>query len=422
MKILHIGKYFAPFNGGIEQVNQSLAEHCTAAGDSVRVLAHQHQRARTTRRFLPVRRTLTHPDEPVRRVLTRQNEYHVTQSVTCATLMFTPISPLFPWHLRQELKHNPDIIHIHMPNPSAFWLLLMPGAKKAKWVVHWHSDVIDEQASTALKLFYRCYRPFERWLLRKADAIVCTSPNYAKYSDALVGFQDKVRVVPLGIDVEGDVPREQSVRQDARCGEGARDGADARSRKGARHERGACYEILTVGRLTYYKGHKYLLEAIHRLKKRGVEVQWNIVGSGEEEANLKRLTKELELEERVHFMGRLSDTELQQQFTGCDVFCLPSIERTEAFGIVLMEAMRAEKSCIVTDVPGSGMSYVVSDGVNGRVVKRCDAEALATVIEHAVNNPELWQQLGTQGRLRLEQLFRSDVVAAQMRTIYHELV
>lgn len=385
MNILHIGKYYAPFNGGIEQVTQSLAENCAEAGDNVRVLAHEHERD---------------ANKLATCAKAQATGVTVKKVPIWGILMFTPIAPLFAWYLWRELKQNPDIIHIHMPNPSAFWLLLLPSARKAKWLVHWHSDVIDDQASAALRLFYRAYRPFERWLLRRADVVVCTSPNYARHSGALRDVQNKVRVVPLGVNV------------------GRAFGATTSEPNPTPQP----LKLLTVGRLTYYKGHRYLLESIAHLKKRNVDVIWNIVGTGEEEANLRQRCRALDLNQNVNFLGRLSDEALQQQFNQCDVFCLPSIERTEAFGIVLMEAMRAEKPCVVTDVPGSGMSYVVSDGVTGRVAKRCDSYSLASLLEDASLQRERWRQMGINGRLRLEQYFRSDVVAAQMREVYRGML
>ncbi|HAD47563.1 MAG TPA: hypothetical protein DCF92_01770, partial [Idiomarina sp.] len=119
MNILHIGKYFSPFNGGIEQVTQSLAEHCAKAGDKVRVLAHEHERGIIGSDACGKAHA---PGVTVKKV------------PTWGILMFTPIAPLFAWYLWRELKQNPDIIHIHMPNPSAFWLLLLPSARKAKWL------------------------------------------------------------------------------------------------------------------------------------------------------------------------------------------------------------------------------------------------------------------------------------------------
>ncbi len=380
MRVLHIGKYFSPFKGGVEYVTQSIAEYTAKVGHAVRVLVHKHDRKRE--------------DD-----LEEAGNGSVVRVPIWGTLLFTPIAPFYAYYLWRELTRRPDVIHIHMPNPSAFWLLLFPSARRAKWLVHWHSDVIDEQASLALKLFYRAYRPFEYWLLGKSDAIICTSPGYANNSSALRAFRHKIHVVPLGIEV-GRAPRMETPSEDQPLDS---------------------ITLLTVGRLTYYKGHRYLLEAISQLKKQGINVIWNIVGTGEELNRLQKQSASLNLTENVRFLRRLDDRQLEEQFKRCDVFCLPSIERTEAFGIVLLEAMRASKPCIVTDVPGSGMNFVVEHEETGLVVKRANAEALATAVMNLVNEPRQLQAYGRAGRKRLEKVFDADVVNEQMLEIYRRL-
>src|SRR5690606_16604154 len=116
--------------------------------------------------------------------------------------------------------------------------------------------------------------------------------------------------------------------------------------------------ILSVGRLTYYKGHEVLIRAAAALE----EAEILTAGRGERRKTLEDLILRLGVGGRVRLFGPASEDELGELLESCHCLCLPSIERTEAFGLVLLEAMRAGRPCVVTDVPGSGMSWVVEDG------------------------------------------------------------
>ncbi len=100
---------------------------------------------------------------------------------------------------------------------------------------------------------------------------------------------------------------------------------------------------------------------------------FHLVGSGELENSLKRLATELGVLNRVTFHGKLPAEQLAEQYASCDCLCLPSIERTEAFGLVLLEAMYFGKATVISDVPGSGMGWIVNEGITGIKVPVADA-------------------------------------------------
>jgi glycosyltransferase involved in cell wall biosynthesis len=131
------------------------------------------------------------------------HQFYVTRVGMWARLLYTPISPAFPWHLRRLIKTaKPDLLHLHLPNPSAFWALALPSARRIPWVVHWHADVITEAQGFWMKLFYFMYRPFESAVLRRAHTIVATSSPYRDSSFPLKKWRFKCKVVPLGVDAE----------------------------------------------------------------------------------------------------------------------------------------------------------------------------------------------------------------------------
>ena len=196
----------------------------------------------------------------------RGQSLQITRVGVWARLLFTPISPAFPLRLTRLIgEYQPDLLHLHLPNPSALWVLVLPAARRIPWVVHWHADVLASTHSLGLRLFYRVYRPLERAVLRGSAAVIATSPPYLESSRPLADFRHKCRVVPLGLD-----PANLGSPGPVEAGE-----PQPRLR------------LLGVGRLTYYKGFQYLIEACSRVP----ETVLHLVGSGDQEASLKALAE-----------------------------------------------------------------------------------------------------------------------------------
>ncbi len=147
-----------------------------------------------------------------------------------------------------------------------------------------------------------------------------------------------------------------------------------------------------------------------------------IVGEGDHRAEIERLIERLHLQDRVVLSGLLSDAELQALLVSSNCLCLPSVERTEAFGLVLLEAMRYGKAVIAGDVPGSGIGWVVRDGITGSLFQVGDEAELARTIDGLVREPEQGRAMGEAGRNRFESLFHIDRIAEQTLQLYHEVL
>lgn len=319
---------------------------------------------------------------------------HVTRAAVWARLIFTPISPTFPWLLNRMLKQlQPDVLHLHMPNVSAFWVLCLPRARRVPWVIHWHADVLASKYSPGLRLFYTLYRSFEHALLRRSTAIIATSPPYLDSSPPLQRFRQKCHVVPLGLDPANMLsPQPVTPTPDS----------------------GGPLRVLAIGRLTYYKGLEYLIRAAAEV----VDVDVHIIGTGDQETKLKALAHNLGLECRITFHGYLPKKQLAQQFADCDCLCLPSIERTEAFGMVLLEAMYYDKATVISNVPGSGMGWVVDDGITGLHVPPENASGLAESLRNLQQDREKTRRLGKNGRQKFDRLFHIDRSATAVSKLY----
>ncbi len=364
MRVLHVGKYFHPYKGGVEIYLRDALVELARMGVDCAALVHQHEAGTSD------------SDE---RFETGGTPLRLVRAGVQFNLLFTPLSRSFPGRFERLLdEFGPDIIHLHLPNPSAFWALASRRARRVPWVLQWHADVIA--SSLPMKAAYAAYRPFESALLRRAAAVVVSSQPYLEASAPLRPFDKKCRVVPLGIDAG----RYSSVPDPGR-------GNETTPVRGP-------FNLLAVGRLTYYKGFQYLLQAVARVP--GVKLR--LVGGGEEAGALKALAANLRLGDRVAFLGSLGDKALAREFAHCDALCLPSIERTEAFGVVLLEAMRFGKPILASRLHGSGMDWLVDEGINGLKFEPADPDSLAGALERLAGDPLAARAMGRRGRERFE--------------------
>jgi len=372
MRILHLGKYYPPAPGGMERFLADLVAAQRAAGDDVAVLVHDDGRSDRA------------GDPP-----------WLMRAPVWMKLVFAPLSPLYPfWLARAIRRHRPEVLHIHMPNLSALWALAVPAARRIPWVVQWQSDVVASRFRLGLRLAYPWYRIFEASLVERADCIVVASPQYLASSEPLQRWQDKCHVVPLGIDPARLPPVAEHAGDDLWRGRGLR--------------------VLSVGRLTYYKGFDTLVRAAAGASALDVVV----VGGGEERARLERLREASADPQAIRFVGEVDDATLRRYLASCEVFCLPSVERTEAFGIVLLEAMRYGKPIVASRIEGSGVAMVARDGQNAVLVPAGDPQALRAALEGLAQSPARRHVLGRLGLERYEREFQIGAVAARIRSLY----
>jgi glycosyltransferase involved in cell wall biosynthesis len=375
MRILHLGKFYPPQRGGIETYTRALCEWSAAQGHAVAALVHASPGTWRTSRE-------------------RIDGVEVRRVACIGTLLYTPLSPTLPIELSRTLREfEPDLLHLHLPNPSCLAVLASARARRRPWIVHWHAEVPADAPSSRLRAAYRAYQPFEQALLKHARAIVTTSQPYLDASPALAPWRAKTRVIPLG--VADDAP--PSPRVDPwPTGDGIR--------------------VLAVGRLSHYKGFDVLVEALAKSPHARVL----LVGEGECADSLRALAAERGVASRIRFAGGLDDATLRAAYASADAFALPSLNRGEAFGMVLLEAMRARLPIVASAIPGSGVGEVVIDGETGLLVKPGDADALAGALER-LDDVALRTRLGEAGRVRFERQFTLERSAARWLALYREL-
>lgn len=378
MRILQLGKFY-PIRGGVEKVMWNLTRGLSAQGVDCDMLCASLPSDRTD----PLDEGFEQPDGTLR----FNGHGRVIRVKALAKKAATMLSPAMISWLRRH-KADYDIIHVHHPDPMAALALRLSGFK-GKVVLHWHSDILSQKALLAL------YRPLQSWLIRRADIIVGTTPPYIKSSPWLKDVQEKCTYVPIGI---------QPMTVD-------KAGADAlRARFPGKTI------ILSVGRLVPYKGYPVLIRSMKYLPEK---YQLVIGGSGPLKGELEELIDSENLRGRVCLEGYIADEALPAYYGAGDIFVLASIMKTEAFGIVQIEAMSLGKPVVATIIPGSGVSWVNEDGVSGRNVTPGDPQAMAAAIEDVMGR---YRSFSEGARSRFDEMFCEEKMINSILKIYEALV
>ncbi|MCD8349462.1 MAG: glycosyltransferase [Planctomycetaceae bacterium] len=367
LRILHIYKTYYPEEfGGVQLVIHNLCEGAQRLGHNAEVF------------------TLSSTDQPPSFVCDHHlvNRSRRFARVASMDFSFGSISSL------RRLVSEFDILHYHFPWPWMDVMHLFLGCAKP-CVVTYHSDVVKQRI---LKQFYK---PLQKWFLSRMDRIVATSPNYAATSPVLSMYQEKLKVIPLGID-----PAAYNVLP----------GRLNLWRKRMKDE-----FLLFVGAFRYYKGIECLLEAAENY-----DGQIALVGGGYCEKALRGIALEKKLD-NVVFLGQLADEDKCALLKLCSGFVLPSHLRSEAFGLAAVEAQFFSKPLITCEV-GTGTSFVNIDGVTGIVVPPNDPHALTAAMRELRDAPARAREMGQNGKERLNKLFTLDAMVQSYLTLYKDLI
>lgn len=366
IRVLQIGKYYYPFRGGVES---SLYTLVNSLKDKVefQALVSNTKLARKIEFIDGVR---------------------VIRAASWGSLFSQPLCPgIFFW--LKKLKA--DIIHLHLPNPLAgvFYLLANPGSRL---IVSYHSDILRQKALDFI------WRPLVLSLLKRAEAVVVTSRNLLESSAVLAGFRSKCHIIPHGIDLE----RFKTT-------------SELESMAGKIKSKINLPVILFVGRLVYYKGLEYLIQAMQ-----GIEAKLVIIGRGPLESKLRRLTVIYGVKDKIEWPGEIPDDELKAYYLACDMLVLASCQNSEAFGLVILEAQAFAKPVISTNLP-TGISFINRHQETGLVVQAADVSALREGIQALLASWESRSEYGRNGRKRLEQEFTGRIMAEKFLTLYQAI-
>jgi len=370
MRILHLSKYYFPYNGGIENTCQQLAEGFPE--DQTAVVCF---------------------NESKKNSIDIINGITVYRAGSLVNIARQSISLSLSKMLKKAIKEfQPNIIHLHWCNPFGGAILLNTIPKDVKLVIHWHSDVVNQ------KMIYPFVKPIETALLRRADMVLTTSPLYIDGSKPLKPFKEKVKVLQSAIDISKFQLTD----------------ADKREIERIRVKYGNKPIIFFIGRHVPYKGIESLIEAEKYIKSDCVVL---VAGKGP----LTEVLKEKCKSARVHFLGRVSDEELKWLNAAATVFAFPSITKQEAFGLALVEGMYSKSAPVCFTIPGSGVNWVSIKDQTGLEVENGNVVAYAKAIDELLTDKKLCIQLAENARKRVEDYFTVPVMLSLLKGYYKGL-
>lgn len=286
-----------------------------------------------------------------------------------------------------------DIIHFHYPWPFADILNLASFSNKPT-ILTYHSDIVKQ------KKINWFYSPLRNLTLNSMKAIVATSPVYAKTSPILKNYlsSTKLKTIPLGIVESKKIMLDKKTSVDYLHKLGI----------------GSTPFLLFLGVLRYYKGVHTLVEAANQIRGQII-----IAGSGPEEQALKKQAKALGVQ-NIIFTGEVDENEKSILLQNCFALVLPSHLRSEAFGMVLIEASMHGKPMVCCEIQ-SGTSYVNLHDKTGLVVEPENPMQLANACNQLFDNPYQTQKMGQAARERYETLFSGPALGKNYSELYTEI-
>ncbi|MDD8018329.1 MAG: glycosyltransferase [Bacteroidota bacterium] len=376
MRIVQTNKAYFPHLGGIETTIANLAEGMIIAPENtVEVLVCNNDRSMSVKKS-----TL--------------NSVSVIYAPTFGKIASLPISPAY-FSCLANLKG--DILHIHEPFPLADMAVLLNSKIEKNFsriVVSWHSDIVRQKWAL---LFYR---GLLHRFLEKVDRILVSNNNLIDNSPFLSAYKNKCLMIPLGVKlnwVQHSNSRVERVK-------------DIRLR----------YKtplILFVGRLVYYKGIQYLIESMKALPNASLV----IVGDGPLLAELENQIKNCQLSDRIKIIPPMEEDELHAFYEACDVFVLPSVEKSEAYGLVQIEAMACGKPVVSTEL-NTGTTFVNLHGITGLTVPPRNSNSLSDAIGKLINDTSLREALGRNAKERAFNEFTAEKMVERTLNVYKSLL
>ena len=363
LRVLQVNKLYYPWIGGVEKVVQQIAEGLCDKVE-MEVLACS-PRGKGSSSIV--------------------NGVRITLAGSLGMLFSMPLSFSFPFLFRR-ISRGRDILHFHMPFPLADICCLLFGPR-TKVIAWWHSDIVKQKH---LMMFYG---PVMELFLKRADRIIVATEDHITSSKYLPKFRDKCVIIPFGIDT-------------------AKYAAPVLSR--IEVIRGSYRKplVLFVGRLVYYKGIEYLVEAM-----KDTDAVLLIAGEGILKQKLENMAEQSGIRDKIVFLGRVDDEALIDYYHACDLLAFPSVENSEAFGLVQIEAMACSKPVVSTSLP-TGAGRVNIHGETGLQVPVKDAAALSSAMTMILASKELMTKMGRKSRERAEKEFSLDRMLSKVLELY----
>jgi len=379
MKIAHLISTFPPYKGGMGNVCLAQVKELAKLGHKVVI-------------FVPGD------------VKNNREEYgfkvsHVKPLFKYGNAAFVP-------GIAKDLKDF-DVIHVHWPffgGAEVFLLWYWLKRPKAKLIVQYHMDPIAPGIRGLIfKLISFLFNPL---FFKQADKVLISSLDYLKYSNIKKYWlkdKEKFVVSSFGVDQSRFYPKTKR--------------PSLLRKYGLENSQ----VVLFVGGLDkahYFKGVKLLIKAIDKLKSKMPNLKLLIVGDGDLRSDYEKLVKDLNIEDKVVFAGKIGDDELPDYYNLGDVFAFPSLTRSEAFGLVSLEAMACAKPIIVSNLPGP---RILVEG-NGLMVKVNDINDLAEKIKYIFKDKQRLKEFSHGSLILVQEKYYWPQIVKEIEKIYVQAI
>jgi len=378
LKVAHVVSTFPPYRGGIGNVCYNYALGLSRRGHDVTVFTPLYHKNIFKQNIDGVKVILLKP------------------LIRYGNAAFIP--QLF-WSLGSF-----DVVHLHYPFFGGAEPLLMARLiRRVDYILNYQMDVVGYGP---LKSFFKLHRKvFLKEIILKAKKVIVSSLDYAENSDIkeLLKVHSSVFVeIPNGVDTEKFSPREKD--------------------RNLLKELGISEEkiILFVGGLDsahYFKGVNYLIDVLGYVKHDHVKLV--IVGGGNLLNYYKEYAESKSLGRKILFTGFVPDEKLPQYYNLSNIIVLPSVDKSEAFGITLIEAMACGKPVVASNLPG--VRTVVEDGKNGFLVNMRNPADIAAKIDIILRSDEMAKAMGQTGRKKAVEKYSWSKIISQVEELYNQL-
>ena len=376
MRIAQITPVYPPYAGGIGSIAHEYTERLRARGFDVQV---------TT----PAYRSHHKGKDP-------EYVHRMAPMMEWGNAAFVP-------RLRKVLSEY-DVIHLHYPFFGGAEVVAFDHmvSKQIPLVVTYHMDVVASGMKGAFFAAHR--RALMPAIMKRADRILVNSMDYATHSDIKLLLDDK-RVVelPFGVDLERFSP---GFAPEVRARHGIPDTDPV---------------IIFVGGLDqahYFKGVSVLLDALETLG----DLSWHalLVGDGDLRESYEAMTRVTPVAHRIHFVGKVPWDQLPEYYRAGNIHVLPSTDRSEAFGMVNLEAAASGLPSIVSALPG--VRTTVVHGQTGLHVESRNAKDLADALRELLSHLTVAERMGEQARLRVGQEYAWPELMDRLVGVYQDVV
>jgi glycosyltransferase involved in cell wall biosynthesis len=371
MNIIQTPVRFYPYTGGVENYVYYMSKELVNLGHKITVIC---------------------ANEPPSKKEEIVDGIYIKRLSYMAKIANTNITPGFPLALAKE---DCDIIHTHIPTPwSADWSNIISKFKKKPLVITYHNDIIGTGLANHIAHFYNSTAL--KSLLNAADKIIITQPDYIKYSLYLDKFEDKIEVIPNGVDVEKfkpiNVPKQKNT----------------------------LFFLSLLDQFHQYKGLDYLLKSLKIVKNLIPDVKLIVGGKGTLLKYYSKMVADADLSENVEFHGFIPDEKIVEYYNSSSIFVLPSISsKQEGFGIVVLEAMACKTPVISTKIVGVAADVEKSN--SGIIVPPKDVEKLAEAIINILED-ENSEIMGINGRKLVKDKYTWSGIAEKTEKLYNKLI